>query len=144
MFTLLGLLQVIHSSANLINLIEENQAQVTSEGNSFLGFRNFLGSSPTSSESLVEEAAQLCKSMCIADAVHDLKIVDNVQNLQSRSMEYARALRANLEQMEIEYSIQLCTDILNEMEKDILHVTTETCTKTSESVTKSTVRKNSH
>lgn len=107
--------------------------------NSFLGFRSFLGSSSNSPESLVEEAAQLCKNMCIADATHDIKIVDNVQKLVSRSKDLVTRLRGKLEKLDVESSVQICADILIEIEKDVLHVATESCSISSESATKSTV-----
>ena len=84
--------------------------------------------------------------MSIADAVHDSKIVENVQNLQKRGSDLLRVLNKNIEGLElsssaesVEACLSLCTELLTEVQKDVLQVATETCSKSTEFTTKSTV-----
>jgi hypothetical protein len=117
---------------------------------SFLRFNTLLGGKGGSLASTVEEIVQLCKSMSIADAVHDTKIVENVQNLQKRSAEMLDSLSGHIEGLEhspvesAEAGLSICSELLAEIQKDILQVETETCAKSSEFSTKSTVLGSSH
>ena len=83
--------------------------------------------------------------MIIADAVHDNKIVENVQGLQQRGTGLIQSLQDKLEFLDrtsansLDECLLLCSDLLNEVEKDILHVATETCSKGAGFSTKSTV-----
>ncbi len=83
--------------------------------------------------------------MSIADAVHDAKIVENVQNLQKRCSDLLRVLNKNIEGLEpsstesVEACLSVCTELLIEVQKDVLQVATETCSKSTEFTTKSTV-----
>ncbi len=112
---------------------------------SFLRFNTLLGGKGGSLASTVEEIVQLCKSMSIADAVHDTKIIENVQNLQKRSVEMLDSLSGHIEGLEhspaesAEAGLSVCSELLAEIQKDILQVATETCAKTSGFSTKSTV-----
>ena len=83
--------------------------------------------------------------MSIADAVHDNKIVENVQNLQKKSIEMLDSLSGHIEGLEqspaesAEAGLSVCSELLAEIQKDILQVVTETCAKGSGFSTKSTV-----
>jgi hypothetical protein len=83
--------------------------------------------------------------MSIADAVHDSKIVENVQSLQRRCSELLRVLNKSIEGLElsstesVEACLSLCTELLAEVQKDVLQVATETCSKSKDFTTKSTV-----
>jgi hypothetical protein len=83
--------------------------------------------------------------MSIADAVHDNKIVENVQSLQQQSSVLIQELRDKLEvldrssPLEIDACLICCSELHNEVDKDVLRVATETCTKGSGFSTKSTV-----
>ena len=95
--------------------------------------------------SILEETVQLSKNMSIADAVHDNKIVENVQSLQQQSVVLTQELQGKLEYLDpassesVDACLLLCSDLLNEVEKDVLHVTTETCSRGTGFATKSTV-----
>jgi hypothetical protein len=112
---------------------------------SFLRFNTLLGGKGGSLASTVEEIVQLCKSMSIADAVHDTKIVENVLNLQKRSIDILESLSGHIEGLDhspaesAEAGLSLCTELLAEIQKDVLQVATETCAKSSGFTTKSTV-----
>ncbi len=83
--------------------------------------------------------------MSIADAVHDTKIVENVQYLQKRSIEMLDSLSGHIEGLELspaesaEAALSVCSELIVEIQKDILQVATETCAKSSGFSTKSTV-----
>jgi hypothetical protein len=90
----------------------------------------------------MEETIQLCKNMSIADAVHDNKIVENVQTLQNRSALLIEELQEKLSEgpaTDVEACLLLCNELSGEIEKDILHVATETFSKGKGFPTKSTV-----
>jgi hypothetical protein len=112
---------------------------------SFLRFNTLLGGKGGTLGSTVDEIVQLCKSMSIADAVHDNKIVENVQNLQKRCSDLLTLLNTNVEGLElsspesVEACLSICTELLTEVQKDVLQVATETCSKSTEFTTKSTV-----
>lgn len=84
--------------------------------------------------------------MSIADAVHDNKIVQNVQGLQKRGSVLIQELKEKLEIVdrssvsEIDDCLSLCSELYSEVDKDVLHVVTETCSKGTGFSTKSTVR----
>jgi hypothetical protein len=93
---------------------------------------------------IVEDATQLSIKMCIADAVHDNTIMENVQNLQSRSLDLLNILSGQLRNIQDRTSLKNCQDICNaailELEKDVLAVETEMVCK-ADFATKSTVNR---
>ena len=78
--------------------------------------------------------------MSIEDAARQNSIVENLKSSKSRSLGMLQELRDNLEQSDADSCILLCTDILTEVQKEILHVPTETFNKSTENATKSTVK----
>ncbi len=92
--------------------------------------------------SIVDEATQLSIKMCIADAVHDNTIIENVQNLQSRSLHLLNILVGQLRNVQDRASLikcqNTCKEVIQEVEKDVLAVETEMVCK-AEFATKSTV-----
>ncbi len=109
-----------------------------------MGINSFIGG-VGSVTSILEETVQLSKSMIIADAVHDSKIVENVQGLQQRCGSLVRSLQDKLEFLDraspasVDECLLLCSDLFSELEKDILRVAIETCSKSTGFATKSTV-----
>ena len=92
--------------------------------------------------SILEETVLLCKNMSIADAVHDNKIVENVLGLQNRSARLIEDLQEKLSEgpaTDVGACLLLCTELSDELEKDVLQVATETCAKGKGFSTKSTV-----
>lgn len=83
--------------------------------------------------------------MSIADAVHDNQIVQNVQALQQRGSVLIQELKDKIEILdrssasEIDSCLSCCSELHNEIEKDVLSVATETCAKGTGFSTKSTV-----
>jgi hypothetical protein len=86
---------------------------------------------------------QLCKNMSIADASHDNTIAKNVQDVQERCEtilnRLIRLLDGALDEGTVKSCLLLCSELNSEIEKDVLRVATETCAKTTEFATKSTV-----
>ena len=107
---------------------------------------SFLGGKGGSLGTTVDEIVQLCKNMSIADAVHDNKIADNVQNLQSRCLDLVQAISKKMEGPDplspysVDSSLSICAELLAEVQGDVLQVPTETCSKSTEFTTKSTVQ----
>jgi hypothetical protein len=129
--------------------IDISVKQEQTKDSSFLGIGSLLGGS-ASLASILEETVQLSKSMSIADAVHDNKIVENVQGLKQRGSELIRELQDKLgildrsNASELDACLLCCSELYNEVDKDVLHVATETCTKGTGFSTKSTVILDSH
>ncbi len=122
-------------------ILELGQEQTKSDTN-FLGINTFLGGSGGSLASILEETVLLCKNMSIADAVHDNKIVENVLNLQKQSGHLIEELQEKLSEgpaTDVGACLLLCTELSSEIEKEVLQVTTETCSKGKGFSTKSTV-----
>jgi hypothetical protein len=92
--------------------------------------------------STVEEITQLSIKMCIADAVHDNTVVENVYGLQLQSLHLLNILAGQLRNIQDRASLQdcqnTCKEVIQEVEKDVLAVETEmVCQSTF--TTKSTV-----
>jgi hypothetical protein len=109
-----------------------------------LGSNTLVGRQGNSSNlhETVDEAIQLSIKMCIADAVHDNTIIENVQNLLSRSLHLLSILAGQIHDIRDRVSLKkcqgTCNEIIQEVEKDILAVETEVVCQ-SEFATKSTV-----
>jgi hypothetical protein len=111
-----------------------------------LGINTLVGRhgnfSSSSLRSIVDEAAQLSIKMCIADAIHDNTIIENVQDLQSRSLQLLNILAGQLRNIQDRASLKSCQDtckeVIQEVEKEVLAVETEMVCK-ADFTTKSTV-----
>ena len=116
----------------------------SSEQQSFLGINRLLQASDSDSTliALVDEAATLSIQMCVADAMHDNKIIHKVQSLQSRSLHLLDDLSEQIKMISDSASVQLCKhickEIIDEVDRDVLSFETEVICK-SNSSSKATV-----
>jgi acetolactate synthase regulatory subunit len=71
--------------------------------------------------------------MCVADAAHDNKIIENVQNLQARGQSLMNDLTVQIQNISdcasVEICKRTCKKAIEEMEQDILNVATEIMSK---------------
>ena len=110
----------------------------------FLDAQNLVGRQDNSSNlrAIIDDAIQLSIKMCIADAVHDNTVIENVQRLQSRSSHLLNILAGQLRIVQDRASLKTCQntcqEVIQEVEKDVLAVETEMVCK-SDFTTKSTV-----
>ncbi len=116
------------------------------EPTSFLsGFDTLLRVNKDPLLPIVEEATTLCIQMCIADAMHDSKIIENVKNLQSKSLLMLNQLSEQIQNItdraSVEHCKRVCMKVIEEVERDVLAVETEVVSNTSAS-SRSTVNCN--
>ena len=113
---------------------------------SFLQIESLLARKDESSgaASVVESTRQLCLKMLVADSVHDHAVSDNISTLQRRSCRMAQQLAAEIEAAADADALGRCrslvSDMVVEMQRDVLGVETEAIVSGSEFTTKSTVR----
>ncbi len=85
--------------------------------------------------------------MCVADAAHDNKIIENVQKLQARGLDLLNYLTEQIQIISNRTSVEICKrtckKAIEEMEKDVLNVETEVMSK-GDTLSKSTVMPGSH
>jgi hypothetical protein len=115
-----------------------------SEPNFLGGFDSLLRVNKDPLLPIVEDVATLCIQMCIADAMHDSKIIANVQNLQSQSLRMLNQLQGQIQNItdrsSVEHCLRLCRRVIEEVEVNVLEVETEVMSNTAASP-KSTVMK---
>ncbi len=114
------------------------------EPTSFLGgFDTLLRVNKDPILPIVEEITTLCIQMCIADALHDSKIIKNVQNLQSQALLLLNQLSEQIQNITDRASVESCKRIcmkaIEEVERDVLRVETEVVSNANAS-TRSTVK----
>ena len=82
---------------------------------------------------MVQEMTQLCEKMCVADAAYGHKMIQRVQELQTRCSELLQQLSDEIRSISDRESVMrclfLCDDIIQEMKKDMLAVGTESVMK---------------
>ncbi len=110
---------------------------------SFLGINRLIQGSDNVLDKIVDEAANLSIRMCVADAMYDNKIINNVQRLQSRSLHLLEDLSEQIKIISDGVSVQqckrMCKDIMDEVDRDVLSIETEVLCK-GDSSSKATVR----
>jgi hypothetical protein len=113
-----------------------------SEPNFLGGFDSLLRVNKGPLLPIVEDVSTLCIQMCIADAMHDSKIIANVQNLQSQSLRMLNQLSEQIQNItdrsSVETCLRLCRRVIEEVEVNVLAVETEVMSNTAASP-KSTV-----
>jgi hypothetical protein len=112
----------------------------------FLGINALLGGNNDSLRAIVEQATVLSIKMCVADAAHDNKVIENMQQLQSRGSNLLNELTEHIHNITDRASVEICKrtckKAIEEMEKDILNVETEVMSRSDVS-SKSTVKSSS-
>jgi hypothetical protein len=112
------------------------------EQSSFLGINRLIQGSGNALDKIVDEAATLSIRMCVADAMHDNKIIQNVQRLQSRSLHLLENLSEQIKMISDSASVQhckrLCKETMEEVDRDVLSIETEVLCK-ADSSSKATV-----
>jgi hypothetical protein len=103
----------------------------------FGGFETLLRGNKDPLLPIVEEVATLCIQMCIADAMHDSKIIENIQNLQSESLLMVNQLSEQIQNItdraSAEHCKRTCMKIIEKVESDVLSVKTEVVSNTNAS-----------
>ncbi len=115
---------------------------VKKEPNFLGGFDTLLRVNKDPLLPIVEDVTSLCIQMCIADAMHDSKIIENVQNLQAHSLVMLSQLSDQIQNVTDRASVEnckrICMKVIEEVERDVLAVETEVVSSTNASP-KSTV-----
>lgn len=119
-----------------------SQGHISNDSPSFLGINVMIGARASSVRSIIDETIQLSVKMCVADAVHDNTVNENVQTLQSRVSKLLEQLGSEIpsitDRAAVEKCVHLCRLAMDEIRADVLSVETETIVK-SEFSTQSTV-----
>ena len=112
------------------------------EQQSFLSINRLIQGSDNALDKIVDDAATLSIQMCVADAMHDNKIIHNVQRLQSRSLHLLEGLSEHIKIISDIASVQqckrMCKETIDEVDRDCLSIETEILCK-GDSSSKATV-----